>query len=73
MGCLLVLAGPNQGDKGIITSASLLLPFHNKRMGDKKMFCCLSESKPLLMLQALHSGEETELSACGVMHAHLMR
>jgi hypothetical protein len=55
MGCLLVLAGPNQGNEGIITSASLLLPLHNKQMGDKKTFCCLSESKPLLMLQALHS------------------
>jgi hypothetical protein len=55
MGCLLVLAGTNQGDKGIITSASLSLPLNNKQMGYKKTFCCPSESKPLLMLQALHS------------------
>ncbi len=56
MGCLLVFAGLNQGNKGIITSPLLPLPLDNKQMGYKKMFCCPSESKPLLMLQALHSG-----------------
>jgi hypothetical protein len=56
MSCLVVLAGPNQGDEGIINSALLLLPLENKQMGYKKTFCCPLESKPLLMPQALHSG-----------------
>jgi hypothetical protein len=56
MGCLLVLAGPNQGNEGIINSALLLLPLDNEQMGYKKTFCCPSERKPFLMLQALHSG-----------------
>jgi hypothetical protein len=43
MSCLLVFAGPNQGNKGIIISASLLLPLDNKQGLQKDVLLSFGE------------------------------